>query len=246
MASDGSATHVIDTRRDVARPLFLAGAFALPAVGGCVNAMALLGFTHGAVSHMTGLVSIGVIDASIGERFGALHAGAVVLAFAAGAVLSGALVGGAGFRLARRYGVALMLEGLLLASAVPLLDQHVLSGELLCAMACGLQNALVANYSGAIIRSTHVTGVITDLGLILGNVLAGRWVFARHAVPLLTILGGFVLGLAVGARLYQAYGFRALLAPAGFVLLVGLAYFVLRRRLLVRARPALGDPGDTA
>jgi uncharacterized membrane protein YoaK (UPF0700 family) len=40
--------------------------------------------------------------------------------------------------------------------------------------ACGLQNAMVSTYSGAIIRTTHITGTVTDLGAMIGQYLRGH------------------------------------------------------------------------
>jgi uncharacterized membrane protein YoaK (UPF0700 family) len=37
------------------------------------------------------------------------------------------------------------------------------------AMACGLQNAMTSSYCGLMIRTTHVTGMVTDLGVMLGH-----------------------------------------------------------------------------
>lgn len=34
---------------------------------------------------------------------------------------------------------------------------------------CGLQNGMCTTYSGAVIRTTHVTGTLTDVGLIIGQ-----------------------------------------------------------------------------
>lgn len=42
-----------------------------------------------------------------------------------------------------------------------------------CALACGLQNALTSKYSGNVIRTTHLTGATTDLGIAFGHILRG-------------------------------------------------------------------------
>ena len=66
------------------------------------------------------------------------------------------------------YGVALLLNStlLVLAAFVP--------GRLLPACfvsaACGLQNAMCTSHFGAIIRTTHVTGTMTDIGSTLGRI----------------------------------------------------------------------------
>jgi uncharacterized membrane protein YoaK (UPF0700 family) len=36
-------------------------------------------------------------------------------------------------------------------------------------IACGMQNAMTTRYSGAVVRTTHLTGMVTDVGLLLGH-----------------------------------------------------------------------------
>ena len=65
----------------------------------------------------------------------------------------------------RQGGAVLLLEGAVLALATVQLHYTRPSGIPLAAMACGLQNALASSYFGLVIRTTHVTGVITVMGL---------------------------------------------------------------------------------
>lgn len=37
------------------------------------------------------------------------------------------------------------------------------------AVACGMQNGMVTTWSGAVVRTTHFTGTITDTGLVIGH-----------------------------------------------------------------------------
>ena len=76
-------------------------------------------------------------------------------------------------RLGRRYGVALSVESLMLFAAIPLFRHQHLAGPLLAAMACGLQNAMATTYSGAVVRTAHLSGMFTDLGIMLGHWLFG-------------------------------------------------------------------------
>jgi Protein of unknown function (DUF1275) len=39
------------------------------------------------------------------------------------------------------------------------------------AMACGMQNGMTTRYSGAVVRTTHLTGMFTDMGLLIGHLL---------------------------------------------------------------------------
>jgi uncharacterized membrane protein YoaK (UPF0700 family) len=66
------------------------------------------------------------------------------------------------------YGLALILNSSLLATAA------FIPGRLLpvclVAAACGLQNAMCTSHFGAIIRTTHLTGTVTDIGSTLGRI----------------------------------------------------------------------------
>lgn len=55
----------------------------------------------------------------------------------------------------------------------------------------GVQNAMVSHYKGTIIRTTHLSGVLTDLGLALGYRMRGLIVERRRVVLHLLILSGF-------------------------------------------------------
>lgn len=39
---------------------------------------------------------------------------------------------------------------------------------------CGLQNSLTSKYSGNAVRTTHLTGASTDMGIAVGHILKGR------------------------------------------------------------------------
>ncbi|SFI07562.1 YoaK family protein [Albimonas pacifica] len=151
----------------------------LVVVAGAANAggfMAVGRYT----SHMTGIVSAMADDLALG--LGAAFAAGLgsLIAFLLGAGTSAVLV-----NLARRrgmqgeYALPLALEALLLAgfaASAPLAVAapglaSVLTVALLC-FVMGLQNAVITKLSGARIRTTHVTGMATDLGIELGK---GAW-----------------------------------------------------------------------
>ncbi len=98
-----------------------------------------------------------------------------VVAFVFGAAaLSGAIIGASTLQFGRRYGVVLSIESVLLFCAVPLLQQQSDVGLYLATCACGLQNAMASTYSGAVLRTTHMSGIVTDLGIFLGQRLRGN------------------------------------------------------------------------
>lgn len=205
------------------------GGGALAFIAGMVNAAGYMGFRHQSISNLTGsttLLGISLGTANTGE---AVHWALSLLAFVAGAMLSGALVQKSTLKLGRPYGVALMLESLLLFAAVPLLDREWSVGLWLASMACGLQNGLVSTYSGMVFRTTHVSGMFTDLGIYLGHRLRGLEVDVLRVRVCLLVIGSFMLGGVAGAILYGLLRERSLLIPAALTGLCGLGYGLYRQ-----------------
>lgn len=206
------------------------GAFWLAAIAGAVNAIGLLGFRHQAVSHLTGTstwLSLSLVGADAGES---LHLVGVLLAFVLGAALSGVIIDNAVLRLGRRYSFALLLEAGLLLLAMLALMRGSNSGHFLASAACGLQNGMVSTYSGAAIRTTHVSGLFTDLGTMLGARLRGHPVDRRKALLYLLLIAGFVLGGCLGAVSFQRMHFAALAVPSGGAAALALIYWIYRYR----------------
>lgn len=208
----------------------------LALIAGTINTAGLLGAGQRAVTHLTGVTTLGATAFAQGHLGIGLHLFAIVGSFLVGAVVSALIIRDSTLRLGRRYGWALMLESVLLCIAVPLFGRSHPAGDYFVAAASGLQNAMATTYSGAVLRTTHVTGIVTDLGLLLGGMLRGQGVDERKAVLLGSLLGGFVLGSALGAVLYGWMGPRALWVPALAVGLVGAAYVWYRH--LHRLPPA--------
>jgi len=231
-------------------------------VGGFVNSsgFVLIGtFT----SHVTGNVGRLANDTALGQYGAAIAALSLVLSFFVGAFSASAIVESRFLSSAgpRAYAVALGLESFLLLSFTALsyvtsgAHARVLDAEaaLLCA-AMGLQNALVTRLSGAVVRTTHLTGVITDLGiesarwfrfwrrslaaatripLVLGQNTPERPSLAKLLL-LLTIAIAFMLGAASGALTAVHFRHGSMLIAAFFVI-CGALHALRNERALARA-----------
>lgn len=208
------------------------GAWLLAFTAGIVNVVGLLSFEHQAVTHLTGNASLLAAAMASGNPADASHIALLMGAFVAGAAVSGVLIQDTTLQLGRRYGVALLLVSLLLATAVPLLQQGDSQGLYLAAAACGLQNAMASTYSGAVIRTTHLSGMFTDLGIFLGHAVRGLPVDPRRLRLCLLVITGFVAGGVVGTWGFARVGYQALLLPAGITGAAALAYgwYSFRRR----------------
>lgn len=228
--------------------------FGLAFVAGAANAGAFLAVKI-YTSHMTGLVSSMADHIALGEVALALSALGAVLSFLLGAMTSAVMINFARRRQLRsRYALPLMLEAALLL-AFGLLGARLAQIQglfvpvtvmLLCFM-MGLQNAVITKISGAVVRTTHLTGVITDLGIELGRAIywnrgepdpQGRVVADRARLSMLALLcGSFLLGGVTGALGFKHIGYLATVPLAALLVLMSVVPVVDD----LRSRSAPGD-----
>ena len=192
-------------------------------------------------SHMTGFMSMLADSLVLGQTALVLAALGALLAFMAGAAVSAILVNWARhMHLRSTYALPLLLVALLvlgfgLVGAVTLRWDTVFAVPmtvLLLAFTMGVQNATLTKMSHATIRTTHMTGVVTDLGIELGKMLfwnrAGReapqHVHANGArVRLFSgLLAMFLAGGIAGALGFQHWGFICVVPLALLLMAVSL------------------------
>jgi uncharacterized membrane protein YoaK (UPF0700 family) len=226
-------------------------------VAGAANAGGFLAVQQ-YTSHMSGIVSA-IADDLVLQRYGlVVHGIGALASFLAGAGTTAILVNWARrARLRSEYAIPLLVEATLLL-CFGLLGSHLNDMDwlfvpatvmLLCFM-MGLQNALITKLSNAEIRTTHVTGMVTDIGIELGKLFYwnaavrpnSRPVMAdRHKLRLLTVLVGmFLVGGIVGAQAFSTLGYAATLPLAALLLIVAIIPVAddLLTRLLLRVHRA--------
>jgi uncharacterized membrane protein YoaK (UPF0700 family) len=217
-----------------------AGAWVLAFMAGMINVVGLLGFEHQAVTHLTGTTSLLAVSLADLDFQAAIHLSAIIGSFCLGTVISGFIIQDSTLKLGRRYGAALFLEAILLSSAVPLLQHHNIFGFYGAACACGLQNAMVSTYSGAVVRTTHLSGMFTDLGILLGHAIRGLPVDPRRMRLYLLIISAFLLGGILGACCFRRMEYATLFIPSGLAALTSITYALYRAHLHQRERRAPG------
>ncbi|WP_151710468.1 YoaK family protein [Acinetobacter brisouii] len=203
------------------------GAFFLAFNAGMMNALGLLSIWHQTVSHMTGNVSMLAIAILHGQSMQAIYGICVITSFVLGSLYSGYILGSSHFQLGRRYGIPLSLSALCIFLCWLLIPYYPRYALLWACVAMGMQNAMVSHYKGAIIRTTHLTGLLTDLGLNLGYLLRGLPVERRRVVLLIVILMGFLFGGIVVTWLYPYLNLHTFLIPVCLSLAMSLTYWTL-------------------
>jgi uncharacterized membrane protein YoaK (UPF0700 family) len=102
--------------------------------------------------------------------------------------------------------------------------------------AMGLQNSLVTTISNATVRTTHLTGLFTDLGIELSQLFFYKLKEQKEklyaSIKLrLTIISFFFFGGLFGGIFYSAIQLYVL-AIAGTILLIGIIYDDLKLKLI--------------
>lgn len=213
-------------------------AFYLTFIAGAVNAGGFL-VVGQYTSHMSGIVSAIADNLVLGELALVVGGVSAVLAFLTGAALSAWLVNWGRRHDSRGlYALPLFVEGTLLL-LFALIGRYLevrlwllvpATVALLCFL-MGVQNAMITKLSRAEIRTTHVTGLITDIGIEIGKLLYWNRDPAfdarfrvRADVPRLFLLVGLVLTFFAGG-VAGGFGFKEI--GLGAAIPLALALFLL-------------------
>jgi uncharacterized membrane protein YoaK (UPF0700 family) len=117
-------------------------------------------------------------------------------------------------------------------------NPKIIACSLLFAM--GLQNSLVTKISNATVRTTHLTGLFTDLGIELSQL----FFYKQPALKIklysliklrLTIIGFFFLGGIISGVLYEKFQLGVLII-ATLVLVTGLIYDTIKLKIILLKR----------
>ena len=213
-------------------------------VAGALNAGGFLAIGQ-YTSHMTGMLSSAADNLVLGHVPLVVTAFLSILAFALGAATTAIMVNYARRNLSGNpYMPALLTESILLLvfglMGANLQMHEFVDLSLTAALLCyvmGLQNALVTKISNAEIRTTHVTGLFTDIGIELGKLFywnresgAGRELHvAANRAKLrvqLSLVASFFVGGGVGALGFKHAGFAATIPLAiGLVVMSSASIF---------------------
>ncbi|HJF28973.1 DUF1275 domain-containing protein [Acinetobacter bohemicus] len=206
------------------------GAFLLALNAGMINVLGLLTVLNQSVSHMTGNVSMLTMALLEWQPEMMLYLVLIILCYVMGSMYSGLILGNSHFRLGRLYGYPLSLVAFFIFLCWLLLPYFPRYALLWACVAMGLQNAMVSHYKGTIIRTTHLSGVLTDLGLALGYRLRRLEVESRRVILHGLIFLGFLIGGILASWTYPYLKLNAFLIPTALSFLLSLSYWIIYLR----------------
>jgi uncharacterized membrane protein YoaK (UPF0700 family) len=228
--------------------------FTLAFVAGATNAGGFLAVKQ-YTSHMSGIVSTMADSLALGGYDMVLDAAGAILSFLLGAACTALMVNyGRRQHLYSEYALPLLLEAVLLLvfgvlgarlQLVPGL--FIPATVMLLCFIMGLQNAVVTKLSHAEIRTTHVTGIVTDIGIELGKLAywnadrsQPKVVANRERLAVLgALLACFFAGGVTGAIGFKHMGFISTVPLAALLTLLAIVPTVddlLRLNARIRRR----------
>ncbi|KKB97155.1 YoaK family protein [Mycolicibacter arupensis] len=240
------------------RALVLGYSGLLAGVAGFVNAVALLVLAF-PVGNLTAVTT--ELGMNTGNPNPWLYEGhvlaAILFGFLGGTAAAGAVLATSDTHTGPRHAAVLVAEAALLLLAAIGVEETVVQATLsafgvertvvqagLAAAALGLQNGVTSSFGGMAIRTTHFTGTITDLGLMLGRSRQhgiDKWKTAVLAATLLMFLVGGAAGVLTGIW----FGGYALVIPAAACGAVAAASLLHDRRRRTARACATVEPAQT-
>ena len=208
----------------------------LSLTAGFVNGAGFVAFSV-LTTNVTGHVALFAERMAKGDFRSARIVALWMVLFMLGAFICSLLINKVGRNQRYAYVVPILTEiGILVFIAVygysfdkTLLKTELFAGSLLFAM--GLQNAMVTMISGSVVRTTHLTGMFTDLGIELSS-----WIYSRNAdntvmkqkMLLRTlIICFFIAGGISGAYLFNGIAYQSFFIPSG-ILIIAMFYDIFR------------------
>jgi len=210
----------LGTKRTYAHNVKLASLLCITA--GFVNAAGFLGFSV-LTTNVTGHAALFAERLAMQDWKTARVVALWMFLFLAGAFISSLIVSFIGRNQRFSYVIPILIEMAILFGVTvfgyryngSLVAKEVFAGSLLFAM--GLQNSLVSIVSGSVVRTTHLTGTFTDLGIELGQFIqkntADKAALITRIKLRSAIIFFFMCGALGGAYLFRYFSFHAFFIP---------------------------------
>lgn len=173
--------------------------------GAYMNSMALMKYSI-PVSHVTGNWNLSVQGLANFNLYNVLSLFDVILSFFFGTVISGIVFSNKKFifnKISENY-----LKGLgiaLFITTMALSEQN--SFMYIVAIITGMQNGMFITYRNVTCRTTHLTGLTTELGTQIGMIVNGKADFDRIRFAVVNILMA-VFGIVLSVKIYGIFGMK--------------------------------------
>eukprot|EP01031_Cornospumella_fuschlensis_P024245 gene24245-29317_t len=180
-------------------------------------------------AHVSGTITKAGLDLANGDLEGAYVDCNITISFIVGAAITGVMLKDDKFQLGIAYGPVFLLGSglLLLASLANFFVPYSNLYFYLATMACGLQNSMTTKYSGSIIRTTHMTGTATDIGLTFGKMLLKDYADSWKLLVLIPLMIAYLVGGVLCVYAYDELAHLTLIINFALFFSIGVIYSIV-------------------
>lgn len=199
-------------------------------IGGYVDVYGLITVAF-PLTHFTGSIAkISMEGPNISVNKEVLQLGVALFFFILGNILAGLFIGERNFSLRKRYGMIFISLGVAIAVLY-----HIAQGDrsfaYLLSIAIGMQNGLFITYKGILVRTSHLTGAVSDLGVYIGYLLRGKKVDTWKIFYYMASMFSFFFGGYYSKVMYSYYGRASVYFVSLTYIFIGITYFILRKAI---------------
>lgn len=207
---------------------------ALAFSAGYTNGVCLSGYIHhldrntrSSVAGVTGLYTNSAINLAEGDMDKLALAAGTIFSVMGGSFISGLLNPyPIAFTVGPRYGPTFVAASIFMTMGAVAALHNSRREFYFTAMANGIQNGISSMYSANLIRTTHLTGTTTDIGLFIGMAFRGNRSNNWKLYILMSLAAAFWVGSLVGFYSSRKKRQYSLIFNAGFLFVIGFAVIV--------------------
>lgn len=219
--------------------IIVAGAAFLSLNSGFINSICIIAHGQG-VTHVTGSLTYFGINLASNNIIMSTNYLCIILCYMFGASITGYFtIDALPYALGMEYGPLFIIGGILLLIACIFeysYDDNLSEKSYLyvffCAMGSGLQNGITTKYSNNILRTTHMTGTATDIGIVIGRIIHAKYDEIWKLYFLLPSFIFYFIGGCIGAYVYQSLGKYSLTFSVVLFFFIGVLYMISVKKLL--------------
>jgi uncharacterized membrane protein YoaK (UPF0700 family) len=191
---------------------------------GCCLRGAFLGMKQ-AVAAVTGAWTTSAVGVAEGNYKNAFLQLRVLASY-----IAGSAIGGLSNPFPKAFQLAPMTGPVLLVAAACLFAASVLAGQsdakslwvfFLPAIACGIQNSVTSSHTGNLIRSAHFSGISSDIGTYIGQIVGGNTANLQRLKIFLALGAAFWTGGLVSVGISEQFHNTSLAIAAALMALFG-------------------------
>lgn len=183
----------IDKYRDQIMYLWI---FNLTLIAGCINAVGLMQFSL-PITYVSGKIAQMAVNSTLGKWDIFIVYFILIACFFLGSLFSGIVFSKQKFQLRLRYGLLLIGYAMIITAASFVFRERNIMAYIL-AFIVGSQNGFFLYWKGAIVRTAHMTGYLSDAGVIYGRALRGNklnlWKAFFYTINIMMFFIGGLLG----------------------------------------------------